>query len=136
MAEINHEIKIKASREKIREALRRPKELEAWHGGCVTESDGALRFDFEDAPTFRWSVQQPSADQISWRCIEGPGDLVGTEASFTLSDADKDRTLIEFVHRGWPDTGGNFRKCNTHWAALLHQLRRHVETGVVDPVFH
>jgi hypothetical protein len=43
------------------------------------------------------------------------------------------RTLIEFAHRGWPHTDGNFRKCNTQWAILLHHLRDFVETGKAAP---
>jgi Activator of Hsp90 ATPase homolog 1-like protein len=135
MAEIHHEIKVRATPEKIREALSSIASLEAWHGGTVTAMDGALRFEFADgAPTFRWSIEPAkSGREIVWRCLEGPGDSVGTEASFTISNADKGRTLVEFVHRGWPHTGGNFRKCNTTWAILLHHLRQYVESGKADP---
>jgi Activator of Hsp90 ATPase homolog 1-like protein len=135
MAEIHHEIKVRATPEQIREALSSIASLEAWHGGRVTAVDGALRFEFADgAPTFRWSVEPAkSGREIVWRCLEGPGDSVGTEASFTITGADKGRTLVEFVHRGWPHTGGNFRKCNTTWAILLHHLRQYVESGKADP---
>jgi hypothetical protein len=101
----------------------------------VTVADGAWRFEFaDDAPTFRWAIEPgKSGNEIVWQCVEGPGDSVGTEASFKISDADKGRTLIEFAHRGWPHTGGNFRKCNTRWAVLLHHLCKYLETGKADP---
>jgi hypothetical protein len=135
MAEIHHEIKVRAAPERIREALTSATGLEAWHGGRVTSVDGAFQFEFADgAPTFRWMIESAkSGDEIVWRCLEGPGDSVGTEASFKISGADKVRTLVEFVHRGWPHAGGNFRKCNTTWAILLHHLRQYLETGKPDP---
>lgn len=80
--------------------------------------DGAWAFDFADgAPSFEWAIEKTAApDEFVWRCVKGPGNSVGTEASFKISAADKGRTLVEFVHRGWPHAGGNFRKCNTQWA--------------------
>ena len=135
MADIHHEIKVHASPEQIRDALGTVKGLESWHGGRIALADGAWRFEFADsAPTFRWAVERSgSPDEFLWRCIEGPGDSVGTEASFKISPTDNGRTLIEFAHRGWPHTGGNFRKCNTQWAILLHHLREFVETGKAAP---
>ena len=135
MVDIHHEIKVHASPERIRDALGTAKGLESWHGGKIGSADGAWRFEFAGgAPTFRWAVERTgSPDKFLWRCIEGPGDSVGTRASFIISAADKERTLIEFAHRGWPHTGGNFRKCNTQWAILLHHLRDFVETGKAAP---
>jgi hypothetical protein len=135
MAEIHHEIKVRAVPDRIREALISAAALEAWHGGRVTVAGNALRFEFADgAPSFRWAIEpEKSGKGIVWRCLEGPGDSVGTEASFTICAGDKGRSLVEFVHRGWPHTNGNFRKCNTQWAILLHHLRRYLETGKADP---
>jgi len=135
MAEIRHEIKVRAAPDRIREALTSAAGLEAWHGGRVTVAHGAWRFEFADAaPTFRWAVEPAKlGNEVVWRCLEGPGDSIGTEASFKISSADKGRVLIEFTHRGWPHTGGNFHKCNTQWAILLHHLRKYLETGKGDP---
>jgi hypothetical protein len=135
MADIHHEIKVRAAPESIREALGTAAGLESWHGGRVVSADGGWRFEFADGgPTFQWTVQPTgSPDEIVWRCAQGPGDSVGTEASFKISAADKGRTLVEFAHRGWPHTGGNFRKCNTQWAILLHHLREFAETGKAEP---
>jgi hypothetical protein len=135
MADIHHEIKVRAAPEDIRAALSSAAGLESWHGGRVVSTEEGWRFEFADgAPTFRWAVQPAgSADEIVWRCMHGPGDSVGTEASFKISAADKGRTLVEFAHRGWPHAGGNFRKCNTQWAILLHHLRDYAETGKPAP---
>jgi uncharacterized protein YndB with AHSA1/START domain len=139
MAAIDHEIKIEASPERIFEALTTAGGLKSWHTAHV-EGDGApghaWRFEFTERPTFRWEVtQSASPTHVAWRCIEGPGDSVGTSVTFDLSGADKDRTLVELAHTGWPGTHGNYRKCNTYWGVLLHHLKQYVETGIPGPAF-
>jgi uncharacterized protein YndB with AHSA1/START domain len=135
MSQIDHEIKVKASAERIAQALANPEQLEAWHGGKVTAVASGWRFDFvDDAPTFEWAAQTCRfPGEVTWRCVHGPGDSVGTTVSFKISPADKGRTLVELVHSGWPHTGGNYRKCNTLWAVLLHHLRAFVETDKPGP---
>jgi uncharacterized protein YndB with AHSA1/START domain len=135
MSQIEHEIKVKASAEQITQALTNTAQLEAWHGGKVTAVPGGMRFDFADgAPTFEWAVDASrSPREIIWRCVRGPGDSAGTDVSFKISPADKERTLVELIHDGWPHTRGNYRKCNTQWAILLHHLRAFLETGKPGP---
>ena len=73
MAEIHHEIKVRAEPDRIREALTSPTSLEAWHGGRVTVANGALRFEFADgAPTFRWAARSRSAPQQSAASTQAP----------------------------------------------------------------
>jgi uncharacterized protein YndB with AHSA1/START domain len=137
MAEIHHELKIKAHPERVFEALTTAQGLRSWHSAHV-EAEGApgpvWRFVHTDRPTFRWQVTECSAPlAVAWRCLEGPGDSVGTVVSFHLSKTDEGRTLVELAHAGWPGTHGNFRKCNTYWGVLLHHLRQYVETGTPDP---
>jgi uncharacterized protein YndB with AHSA1/START domain len=139
MAEINHEIKIRASAERVFEALTTAGSLRSWHAARV-EGDGATghawRFEFTEGPTFGWEVtESTSPTRVAWRCIEGPGDSVGTSVTFDLSGADKGRTRVALAHQGWPGTHGNFRKCNTYWGVLLHHLKQYVETGVPGPAF-
>ena len=135
MADIHHEIKVKASQESVRDALTRAEALGAWQGGEVTRHDRAWHFGFAAGPDFVWVIEAEEHERIAWRCLEGPGDAPGTEAVFTLSPTGDGRTLVEFAHRGWPHTGGNFRKCNTHWGVLLHHLRQYMELGVAAPAF-
>src|SRR5262249_31327271 len=111
MAEIHHEIKILASPERIFEALTTAGGLKSWHTARV-EGDGApghaWRFEFTERPTFGWEVtESTSPRRVAWRCIEGPGDSVGTRVTFDLSGAHDDRTLVELAHRDWPGTHGN-----------------------------
>jgi hypothetical protein len=60
---------------------------------------------------------------------------VGTIARFQISPLSDGRTLVEFSHSGWPDTKGNFRKCNTLWAVLLFHLKKYLSTKQAEPAF-
>jgi uncharacterized protein YndB with AHSA1/START domain len=138
-AEIHHELKIKAPSDRIFEALTTAHGLKSWHSAHV-EGDGTpghtWRLLATGRPSFSWQIAACSAPaHVAWRCVEGPGDSVGTSVTFRLSRADEDRTLVELVHAGWPAPDGNFRKCNTYWGVLLHHLRQYVETGIPRPAF-
>src|SRR4029079_10133858 len=85
MPQIQHELKIRATPESIRKALVSADAVRAWHGGKVTANHQELRLSFADAPTFRWRVVDDAThDRVTWKCVEGPSDAVGTEARFSI----------------------------------------------------
>lgn len=132
MPEIDHEIKIDATPERVFAALSTLDGVTGWHTPTATGT-GAVGsewvFSFADHPEFGWEVTESEApSRVVWRCTRGPGDSVGTTATFTVAPVGT-RTVLELQHAGWPGTHGNFRKCNTTWGVLLHHLRDFVETG-------
>jgi uncharacterized protein YndB with AHSA1/START domain len=131
MIEIQHELKIHAPRGTIVEAFTNRGALERWHRARVSGNEREWRIEYPDGTAFRWKVVASNPERISWQCVEGPGQAVGKEACFTFSDAGNDRTLVEFAHSRWPGAHENYRKCNTRWAILLHQLQQEAETSVV-----
>lgn len=80
-------------------------------------------------------TESTSPKRVVWKCVEGPGDAVGTNVTVELSQPEPGRTLVELAHTGWPGTHGNYRKCNTYWGLLLHHLKQYVETGKASPAF-
>jgi uncharacterized protein YndB with AHSA1/START domain len=135
---IDHELKIDAPPERVYAALTTLEGVKGWHNPTVTGSGEVGTewvFSFDDHPEFGWEVTASDApSRVVWRCTRGPGDSVGTTATFTVAAVGA-RTLLELQHAGWPGTHGNFRKCNTTWGVLLHHLRDYVETGAVAPAF-
>ena len=139
MPEISHEINISALPERVFAALSTLEGVKGWHTPTATGT-GAVGtewvFSFADHPEFGWEViSSDDPDCVVWRCTRGPGDSVGTTATFTLTSTEDGRTRVAHVHSGWPGTHGNFRKCNTTWGVLLHHLRDYVETGDAAPAF-
>jgi uncharacterized protein YndB with AHSA1/START domain len=140
VSDISHEIKIKASQERVYQALTTVSDLTKWHtakmdGGAALGN--VLRIHPQNGPEFEWKViKTDSGRRIEWKCIKGPGNSVGTTVRFDLSPADKGRTYLEFLHSDWPNAGGNFRKCNTLWGILLYHLQKYAETQKSDPAFN
>lgn len=137
MPEIDHELKIDATPENVIAALSTLDGVRAWHTPNATGSGEVGTewvFPYADHPEFAWEIAASGPELIEWRCTRGPGDSVGTTATFTVAAVDT-RTLLTVRHAGWPGTHGNFRKCNTTWAVLLHHLRDYVETGNAATAF-
>jgi uncharacterized protein YndB with AHSA1/START domain len=139
MAEIMHEIKIAGSPEAVFGALTTPDGIKSWQTPDV-EGTGAVGsewvFRFTGRPEFHWRVvASESCRRVEWKCTAGPGDSVGTTATFDISPIDDGRTLLELAHSGWPGTHGNFRKCNTYWGVLLHHIKQFVETATPATAF-
>jgi uncharacterized protein YndB with AHSA1/START domain len=136
MAEINHEIKINAAPQDVYQALTSASELAKWHTSRTENGNGESFTVYpKDGPSFQWKVLKPDAHTVEWQCIAGPGQSVGTIARFQISPLSDGRTLVELSHSGWPDTKGNFRKCNTLWAILLFHLQKYLGTKQASPAF-
>jgi uncharacterized protein YndB with AHSA1/START domain len=138
MADINHEIKINAAPQAVYQALTNASELAKWHTARTEKSNGkdeSFTTYPKDGPTFEWKVLKPDSHTVEWQCVAGPGHSVGTSARFVLSPLSDGRTLVEFSHTGWPETDGNFRKCNTLWAVLLFHLQKYVGTKQAGPAY-
>jgi uncharacterized protein YndB with AHSA1/START domain len=126
MSSIQHELKIAAPQSAVVEALTTDEHLARWHGAKVTEDAGVVRLEYPSGVIFRWHITSPAPNRVIWRCVEGPGKATGTEAVFLLSDAGGGRTLVQFEHSGWSANDPSYRKCNTFWGFLLHQLQQHL----------
>ncbi|MCB4771328.1 SRPBCC domain-containing protein [Ancylobacter sp. Lp-2] len=135
---LKHEIFISADADKVRKALSTADGLRGWNTPHV-EGSGALgtswTLKYSGRPEFSWRIDQDNPEDILWTCTTGPGDAVGTTATFTFAPAEGGRTKVRVTHGGWPHDEANFIKCNTIWGALMDHLREYVETGVSDPAF-
>ena len=100
-----------------------------WHSADVRGDGSRWHLQYPDGTTFRWKVAASSHHRVEWLCEEGPGNAAGTRAIFTLSDAEGNRTLVELTHTGWTEADPKFRKCNTLWGGLLHELKRLTESS-------
>lgn len=138
-AEVAHEIKIRAARATVFDALTTKSGMQGWHTAHV-DGDGSMgstwHLEFPDAPSFDWQVTTSTTNEcVEWECVAGPGDSVGTTVTFDLADTDDGRTLVRHTHAGWPDEEGNFRKCNTLWGVLMHHLKQYAETNTAQPAY-
>jgi uncharacterized protein YndB with AHSA1/START domain len=133
---LRHAVNVAADHAKVRDALTSVEGLKGWtmaevEGGGGVGSKWTLKYP--GGPTFTWEVTAQNDDKIEWRCVAGPGDSVGTTASFELGKTPHGRVHLAFSHAGWPHQEGNFDKCNSLWGMMLHRLRTYVEKGKIAP---
>ena len=131
-----HEISVNAPAARVMEALTTESGLRGWNTGHASgtgKPGSTWQLGYGPGISFAWKVQEVGPSHVTWLCTAGPGDSVGTHASYRLTARPDGKTLVEFAHDGWPHTAGAYRKCNTLWGALLHHLARYAETGRIDP---
>ena len=135
---LKHEIVISAGQERVREALSTADGLRGWNTAQVAgngEPGSFWSLKYTGRPDFSWRIDRDDPHEILWTCTAGPGDAIGTTATFTFTPAADGRTQVRVTHGGWPHDEANFIKCNTIWGALMHHLRDYVESGVSDPAY-
>jgi len=135
---LRHAVNIDADHAKVRSALTTLDGLKGWtmaevSGGGGVGSKWSLKYP--GGPTFVWEITAHDDHKIAWRCVEGPGDSVGTAVSFDLGKTPHGRVQVAFSHGGWPHQQGNFDKCNSLWGMMLHHLKGYVEKGKVAPAY-
>jgi uncharacterized protein YndB with AHSA1/START domain len=133
---IEHEINVHANPAQVHRAISTSDGLRGWNTAQVT-GDGSVGTEwvlgYSGGPEFAWRVDSSDESGVVWTCTRGPGDSVGTTASYALSPLPDGRTRISLTHTGWPHRGGNFTKCNTLWGSLVAHLKNFVESGRPAP---
>ena len=133
-----HAVTIRSDAAKVRDALTTAQGLRGWTMAEVSGGDdvgGRWSFNYANGPKFVWQIVAHDSGKISWKCVEGPGDSVGTGVTFDLGKTADGRVQVNFVHEGWPHQEGNFAKCNALWGMMLHHLRAFAEHGRVAPAY-
>ena len=141
MANITHRIGIKAPISKVYAAVSTVEGIAGWWtrdtsgeskpGGTMKvafrkptgEEIGAMQFEL---------VKQNPSQEVQWRCRAGPGEWVGTDLTFDLTQ-DRDYTIVLFGHRNWRDEAEFMAHCSMKWATFLLSLRQFAETGQGKP---
>jgi len=129
---LRHAVNIATDYAKVRHALTSVEGLKGWTTADVSGGGGVgstWTLKYPNGPRFVWEITNQDEHKIGWRCVEGPGDSVGTTASFELGKTPHGRVHLTFSHAGWPHQEGNFDKCNSLWGMMLHQLRTYAEKG-------
>ena len=139
MHSLDHEITIGASPAAVSAALTTSAGLRGWFSSGVSgsgEAGTSWEITFPGSVTrFTWEVEAVRPEVVvAWRCLDGPGDSIGTTVSFRLEEV-AGGPRVHFTHRGWPHTAGAYTKCNTLWGGLLHHLKNYAESGTAAPLY-
>ena len=138
MPDIRHRVVISAPLKSVYEEVATTKGLSEWwtRGGVRGHSSEGSKVEFyfgspEPAAVMEVTRLDPEG-HVSWSCIEGADEWVGTTLSFELSHKD-DETVVLFTHAGWRDPSEFMAHCSARWAYFLLSLKSLVETGKGTP---
>lgn len=119
MADIFHQLRMKATADDVFRAVNEEELLRPWWAG-----DGALAVQ---------CVELDDGARVSWRCVDGPTEWIGTDITFAFA-REGGETVVRFAHRNWRETSDAFARCTTKWARVLMALKARVETPEPDDV--
>ncbi len=144
MANIIHRIGIKVPAAKVYKALSTIDGLAHWWteevegdeqiGGKITFTFRSETGDIKGQMMMEVKKLDPQK-HVSWRCVKGPEEWIGTDITFDLSQQD-DQIIIIFGHRNWREEIEFMAHCSMKWAVFLLSLREYVETGKGKPSPH
>lgn len=158
MPDIRQIVLIRATAEKIFQAITTPEGLAAWwtpDTKAEPELNSIARFGF--GPTYFKEmkiVELQSPLNLKWVCMKGAEEWIDTTISFTLQPGDKAAlsnfhpeladqisqankadhgTVLSFQHNDWKEYSPMFAECSYTWAQFLNGLKLLCETGKGRP---
>ena len=136
MADINHQVGIKASPEKIYELLTTNSGLSKWWTNDVSgagDVGSVIEFRFNGGgPDFVVSQLVPNK-VVCWKHTGSmPEAWMGTEILFQIRQ-EGDQSFVRFTHANWKEPTNFMGHCSTKWAIFLLSLKDALETGKGRP---
>jgi len=132
---IRHNVAIKATPEKIYEAITTQQGLANWWAKQTTAKPEVGFVNVFTFGTFRNEMKIAILDpnkKVEWKCIRSIDEWVDTTISFELEQKGE-KTLLRFSHAGWRAVTDMFAGCNYDWARFLMSLQSLCETGTGSP---
>ncbi|MEO8151261.1 MAG: SRPBCC domain-containing protein [Bacteroidia bacterium] len=131
MAAIKHLFHINAPKDKVYEALTTITGLSNWWTKQTTgntDTGGVIHFRFgEFGNDMKVTAMKPN-ESVSWECVDGSPDWVGTKINFLL-DTNDGKTRVRFEHADWKEANDFFAGCSFSWARYMESLRQFCQTG-------
>jgi uncharacterized protein YndB with AHSA1/START domain len=137
MAEIRHRVGIDASPANVYEAVATTEGISNWWARELDgdpSQGGKLNFYFGQLqPGLVMEVLDAvPQEKVSWRCVQGPEDWVGTRVDFEIKESDEETVLL-FAHDEWREPVEFMSHCSTKWGYYLIGLKSLLEGGVGTP---
>ena len=134
MADIIHHFPIRASSQKVFQAISTPAGLDAWwtkRSKGEPEEDAEYELWFGPEYDWRAIVSQYVPDrEFELKITEAQEDWMETRVGFQL-DEKEGVTQVRFHHLGWPEANEHYYVSCYCWAMYLRLLKRYVEHGEI-----
>jgi uncharacterized protein YndB with AHSA1/START domain len=141
MVDIIHRIAIRAPLTKVYAALSTVDGIAGWwtkETSGESTPGGTVKVSFrsptgEEKGKMEFEVLELNPDkEVHWRFKAGPSEWIGTDVTFSLSQAGE-HTVIIFGHRNWREAVEFTAHCSMKWATFMLSLREFVESGKGKP---
>ncbi len=138
MPDIRHRVVMSAPLDRVYSAIATKEGLSDWwtRDGVRGESTEGSTVEFyfgQPEPAAVMEVTRLDPDgQVSWSCVAGADEWVGTKLTFELT-AEDGETVVLFTHADWRDPSDFMAHCSARWAYFLLSLKSLVETGTGTP---
>lgn len=129
---IYHRLIIQANTQTIYEAITTKKGLSSWWiKDCEIKNEvGEVNtFRFEGHPPTEMKLKKQKENKyVSWKCIAGDKEWIGTKLTFSIKESENG-CVLKFKHLKWKKQSAFFATCNFHWARHFIMLQNYCETG-------
>ncbi len=136
MYTIKHLFHIDAPESDVYNAITTIEGLKGWwthhtEGSC--DLGQIIKFNFPPRFSNSMRVTQLETNKlVSWECLEGAPDWIGTNVYFLL-DRNENKTRLRFSHSGWQLNDDFYAMCCFSWGRYLESLRQLIQTGKGQP---
>ena len=133
MADLLHQIDIKASPQQVYAALTTPSGLAGWwtaDAHAEQKIGGKAEFGFNKrGAVYRMTINAlDPGKQVVWSCQGDNPEWQGTTLTWTIT-ADGAGSVLRFTHRGWKSASDFFAMCNSTWGVPLEGLSGRQRSG-------
>ena len=131
MANICLTIGTKAPADKMMAALNTIDGLNNWWTSDTsgdTVIGGIIIFRFGENGGMDMRVQESNPQKVTWECMTGPDEWVGTKLHFLVEENEGHAQLM-FKHEGWAAETSFHHHCSMKWAVFLLSLKQYLDTG-------
>jgi uncharacterized protein YndB with AHSA1/START domain len=138
MPDIRHRVVISAPLNSVYEAVATTEGISQWwtrEGVRGDSSEGSkveFYFGSPDPAAIMEVTRLDPEGHVSWNCIEGADEWVGTNLGFDLT-ANGDETVVLFSHADWREPSEFMAHCSARWAYFLLSMKSLLETGKGTP---
>jgi uncharacterized protein YndB with AHSA1/START domain len=133
---IYHNLFIKASAEKVFNAIAIPEHLNNWwplQSSGNPELNSEYNFNFTDEYNWYGKVSEVTPNQSFFiKMTQSDNDWNPTTFGFVLEESETG-VSVKFSHTGWPECNTEFKQSSFCWAMLLNGLKNYVEKGTIIP---
>ncbi len=121
MTDIHHQVRMNAPLDEVFRALETRELFGAFAGA-------------EAAKVALQTVSLEDGARLSWRCVDGPSEWIGTNITFDLR-RDGTATVLRFRHHDWREATETLARCSTQWGRLLLSLKNRLETPEAEDLY-